>query len=472
MTRTPKADGSGLQGHEEKWALELAQKLVERAQALGADASDATAGVGASLSAKARDGEVEDITRSSSRGAGVRVIVQGKMGFATAAEAPRTDAAVHELVENAIALAGVSSASPHNVIPEATAAIEQDQTARVRQLQLWDPVVAEASAGWATEQALWMERVLRQTPGITSVRDVAAATSWGVFALATSRGFSGAYGGTSAHLSASGVVDDGDGKKQVDGWWSASRFLNDLESPESVAQQAAARTLAHRGAQKIRSTEAPVIFDPMMARGFFAAILSAMNGDAVARRSSFLADRLGQVVLVPGIRCVDNPSVPRGFGSRPFDDEGVRVDSQPLIDESGTLRSWLLDGRSASRLGLPPTGHASRSATGLPHPSASNVQVLGGRGDLDAMVRETERGLLVTSLLGHSPDLVTGEYSRGASGFWIENGEIAHAVEEVTIAGHMLEMMSGLDRVGDDLDCRSSLQTPSIRFANLSISGA
>lgn len=457
---------------EHEWARELASKLVEAAKRAGAGACDATVGVGASVSAKARDGEIEHVTRSSSRGAGLRVLVDGRLGFATAAEAPRTDEAIDELAHNAVALARISTPSEHNIIAPATAPEGDELDALVQRLQLWDPDVAGAESGWAAEQALIMEKVLRGTAGIATVREVGAGTQWGLFALATSTGFSGSYGGTSASLSASGVADDAGGKKQVAGWWDAARRFQDLRDPESIARAAAERVLARVGARKVKSTRAPVLFDPVMAKGFFGALLGAINGDSVARKASFLKDKLGEEVLVKGISLQDDPLVAGGFGSHPFDGEGRRVEPTTLFDEEGRLRTWLLDSRSASRLGMKATGHASRSSMSLPSPSSSNVSVQGGSGDLESIIRETRRGLLVTSVLGHAPDMITGEYSRGAGGFWIEDGAIAHPVEEVTIAGHMLEMMKGIDRVGADLDTRSSLHAPTLRFGELAISGS
>lgn len=457
---------------EHAWARELASKLVEAAKRAGASAADATVGVSASVSAKARDAEIEHVTRSSSRGAGVRVLVEGRLGFATAAEAPRDDDAILELAESAVALARISTPSEHNLILEATAPEGEELDALVRRLGLWDADVAAADSGWAADKALLMERVLRGTEGITTVREVGAGTSWGLFALATSTGFVGSYGGTSASLSASGVADDVGGKKQVAGWWGAARHFQELEDAESIARMAAERALARRGARKVKSTRAPVIFDPSMAKGFFGALLGAINGESVARKTSFLMDKLGEEVLVKGISLEDDPFVVSGFGSRPFDDEAQRVAPLTLFDAEGRLCTWLLDGRSASRLGMKPTGHASRGSMSLPYPSSSNVSVKGGHGDLESIIAETERGLLVTSVLGRAPNMITGEYSRGASGFWIEDGAIAHPVEELTIAGHMLEMMKGIDRVGADLDKRSSLHAPTIRFAELAISGA
>lgn len=470
MSRIGKMEEAAAQ--EQIWAREIAERLVNAARAGGADQCDATVGLGSSLQAKARDGEIEDISRSRSRAAGVRVIVGGRLGFATAAEAPRTQEAIEDLARTAIALAEVSTASEHNLIPEPTAESIALDGAPSDALQLWDQEIALAEPQWAANQALTMEAVVRSSAGIQSVREAGASTSWGVFALATSTGFLGSYASTSAYLGASGVADEADGRKQVDGWWDASRHLGSLAPAESIAKEAVERVLARVGARKVASTKAPVLFDPSIAKGFFAAILSAINGDAVSRRASFLAEKLGETVLTRGIRLFEDPFIRGGFASRPFDDEGLKVEARDLIDEEGRLQTWLLDARSASRLSLAPTGHATRGSMGLPYPSSSNVQVLGGEGDLASIIADTSRGLLVTSLLGHGPDMVTGEYSRGASGFWIEDGAIVHPVEEVTIAGEMAEMMMSIDRCGADLDTRSSLHAPTIRFASLAISGS
>jgi len=453
------------------WSTTLAERLVSAATAAGADACDAAVGTGSSLTARARDGEIEDVTRSSSRGAGVRVVKDGKLGFATAAAAPSTDDEVRALAESAVALARVSTTSPHNVVLPATAPTGDALKALVASLALFDDETADAGADWATRLAIEGERVARAHQGIAGVRDAGASARRGTFALATSTGFVGGYGGTSANVWVSALIDDGP-KKQVDGWWSAARRIADLDTMESVAHEAARRTLARKGARKIPSGRMPVVFDPSMARTFFGAVLAALNGDAVARKASFLAGHVGEHVLVEGISLVDDPHLSRALGSHPFDGEAQKVDRATLIDEGGVLRSYLLDARSAARLGQKTTGHASRGAMGTPHPSSSNVTVVGGSGSFESIVRETERGIVVTHLLGHSPDLITGEYSRGAAGFLVERGEIVSPVEEITIAGDMREMMRGLDRVGADLDRRGALLAPTIRFRELMVSGS
>jgi PmbA protein len=250
MSRNGKTDEASAVAQEQVWARETAERLVEAARRAGASQCDATVGLGSSLQAKARDGEIEDISRSRSRAAGIRVIVDGRLGFATAAEAPRSNEAIDELARTAVALAEVSTASEHNLIPEPTAASVATNEAPEDDLALWDPAIANAEPQWAAENALAMESVIRNAAGIQSVREAGASTSWGVFALATSTGFLGSYASTSAYLGASGVADEGDGKKQVDGWWDASRELSTLQEPESIAKKAIERVLARVGAKK------------------------------------------------------------------------------------------------------------------------------------------------------------------------------------------------------------------------------
>lgn len=452
-------------------AEELSRDLARKATELGASAADATCGFGSHLSAKARDGEVEDITRSSSNGAGIRVIVDGKLGFATSAAAPRDASEVEGLCRDAIALARIATTSEHNIIPSPTAPTEVELAKIVADLRLFDDKTAGLDADWALQNALIMDKIVRETDGIETVREASAAAGVSVFALASSTGFVGSYAGSSCHYYAGAVAKDGD-KNQVDGWWTASRRVSDLDRAEDVAIKAADRALKKCNAVKLTTRDAPVIFDPDMARGFIGAMLSAIDGERLAQKASFLNDKLGEPIFAPGYAVHDKPFLKDGQGSRPFDGEGQRVSPCEIIDDKGVLKQVLLDARSASELGLPLSGHAGRGATGQPGPSISNIVLDGGKGSLDSIIAESDGAFLVTSLMGHSPDMITGEYSRGASGFWIEGGEIKHAVEEVTIAGDMAKMMMSIDRVGADADIRSSIRAPSLRFAKLTISGS
>ncbi len=466
MTRTPNSSDDRVV------AEDLAVALIEAAKRAGAILADATVGLSASLSASARDGAVEDLGRSQSRAAAVRVIVDGRVGFATSSDAPQTLDEIDELARTAVGLARLASESPHNVILDAAQLTADEVRAAGDALGVWDEDTSQLDPSWATSQAMAMERIVRGFEGVTGVRDVSAGVRRGVFALATSSGFLGSSRATMASMSCSALVADGaDGKLQVDSWWAASRQVSSLPAPELIASEAARRALARRGARPMPSALLPVIFEPTIARGFFASVLAALSGDAVARRQSWLHSAIGELVMPAGLVFVDDPLLPGGFGSRVFDGEGQASARRVLVDDSGRLLSFLLDGRSAARLDRTSTGHASRGATSLPHPSSTNTSLLGGDGDLASIIAETKRGLLVTKVLGRGADPTTGDVSRGAGGFLIEDGVIVHAVEGVTIAGNAREMLKGIDRVGADVDQRSALRVPSIRFGELSVGG-
>jgi PmbA protein len=453
-------------------AEDLATALVEAARRAGAAACDATVGLSASLSASARDFAVEDITRSQSRAAAIRVVVDGKLGFATSSDAPRSAEEIDELARTAVGLARLASESAHNVILPGAHLSADEARAAGDDLQLWDDETALLDPGWATTQALTMERVVRGHDGVIGVRDVAVGLRRGLFALATSTGFVGSTRGTTASLSCSAVVKDGEsGKLQVESWWAAARALASLPEPAVVADEAARRALSRRGARAVQSGTMPVIFDPAMTRGFFAGVIGALSGSAVARRQSWLADGLGEVIMPAGTVLFDDPLLAGGFASRVFDGEGQASRRQVIVDDSGRLLTFLLDAQSGARLGRASTGHAARGATSLPHPSSTNTTMSGGRGDLASIIAETKRGLLVTRLLGRGADPTTGDLSRGAAGFVIEDGEIGHPVEGVTIAGNARDMLRAIDRVGADIDERSALRVPTIRFASLSVGG-
>lgn len=453
------------------WAEDLAAALVEAAKKLGATACDATAGMSASLSASARDGAVEDMTRSQSRSAAIRVIVDGKLGFATSSDAPTSAADIEELARTAVQLAALSTSSPHNVVLEGAALSAAEVRAMGDALLTWDDATAALDGGWCAAQALLCEKIVRGHDGVVGVRDVSASVRRGVFALATSTGFVGSLRGTTAQLSCSAVVDDGS-KKQVDSWWSQARAMSGVDEARVVADEAARRALSRRSARRLPSQALPVIFDPQMARGFFGGVLGVVCGDAVARKQSFLAGAVGERVLPPGLLLVDDPLLPGGFASRAFDGEGQASQKKIIVDDAGRLTGFLLDGRSAARLSTTTSAHASRGTTSLPHASPTNTTLTGGEGDLASIIAATKKGFFVTKVLGRGADSTTGDLSRGAAGFYVDDGAIAFPVEEVTIAGNARQLLLAIDRVGADVDARSSLRLPSIRFAEMAIGGS
>lgn len=451
-----------------EWARELAGALVDAARKAGADAGDAAVSLGSALSASAREGTIEELTRSSWRAAGLRVIVGGRLGFVSSADAPLDARSIRALAESALSLARVATPSDDNVLPPAVP--DAGAAAREAALCTWDDATAEAGPDWATAHALAMDAALRRVPGVAGTKDVSATTRRGVLALATSSGFVGAQRGTAASLSCTAIAEDG-GRKQSERDWDAARALAALRPPEELARVAALRTLARVGARALPPTRAPVIVEPSVARGFLAALLSAASGAAVARRRSWLCELLGEAVLPPGVSVIDDANIVGGLASRAYDGEGVLTPRTVIVDEAGVLRTLLTDAHSAHRLGVPLTGHAARSATTLPAPGSTNTLVTGGSGTLDDLIASTRRGLLVTSLLGHGPDAVTGDYSRGAAGFWIEDGAIAFPVDGLSIAGRMIDMLRGIDRVAADAESRAALRAPSLRFAELAIGG-
>jgi PmbA protein len=453
-------------------AEELASAIVQAAHRAGVVFCDATVGTSASLDVAARDGSVEDITRSQSRAAAVRVIVDGRLGFATSSDAPTTAAEVDELVATAVGLARLSSASPHNVVLPGAVRSPEEWRAAGDALATWDEPTAHLDVKWAAQEALAMERIVRGHDGVIGVRDVSASCRRGVFALASSSGFVGSLRGTNASIACSAVVDDGGRKLQVESSWSAARALGRLAPPATVADEAARRALARRGARRVPSAEVAVILDPAMTRAFFAGVLGVVCGEAVARKQSFLQDAVGRHVLPPGTTLVDDPLLPGGFASRAFDGEGQRTARRVIIDEAGRLTGFLLDGRSAARLGGQTTGHAARGATSLPSAAPTNTTLVGGHGDLASILAETRRGLLVTRVLGRGADPTTGDLSRGVAGFWIDDGAIAFPVAGVTMAGNARELLLSIDRVGADVDERSALRVPSIRFAAVALGGS
>jgi PmbA protein len=458
---------------DERAARDLATALVEAARRAGASWCDAAVSYGSGLSASARDGAVEEVTRDTWRAAGVRVVVDGRMGLASSADAPLRADAIEALAKDAVALARASSPSPHNerapAAPDAAGAARVD--AAQSELQMWDEETARTSPGWVAERALALDAALRAHPGIAATKDASASVRRGTFALATSWGFVGSSRGTTASLAVSGVLEEGGGKKQVEGEWDSRRARAALREPAAVAHDAALRVLARAGARKIDSERMPVIFAPEIARGFVGSVLGCACGDVVARGRSFLKDMRGAQVWAKGVRVVDDPLVPRGAASRVFDGEGMLGQRRVVIDDDGVLQMFFLDHKTAQQLGGASTGHASRGARGLPSPGPTNIVFEGGAGDLESIVRETPRGLLVTRVMGRAIDPVTGEISRGAAGFLIEGGARAFPVEEITIAGDALSLLRGMDRIGADGDARGSIRAPTLRFAQMQVSG-
>lgn len=441
----------------------LAKKLVQRALKKGAQEAEAFLQVGRSADVRVRDGAIEDLTQATSKGVGLRVFVKKRLGFAWGSDF--TPAALDRLVDRAIALAEVSAPNPLNGLPG------KADLGRFPDVgPLFDPRVAALPPDWKINAALEMERVIRAAdPRIKTIESVAAGESVSELHLASSAGVHGSSEGTSVYLYASPVATDGE-QLQTSYWYDAKRFFEDLDSPEAVAKKAAARALRLLGAKKVKSQRVPVVFDPTMAAGFVSSIAGALSGDAVHKKSSFLADKLGEAIGQKHLTLVDDGLRPRGLATSPFDGEGVPTRRTPLI-EGGVVKAFLYDVFTARKAKAKSTGNASRGYQSLPGIGFNNLVLEPGARAPEAIIKDIPNGFYVTAMLGRGANPVTGEYSRGANGLWIEHGELTRPVQEVTVAGNLLEMLAQLDEVGSDLTFHGSTGAATLRFRELTVSG-
>jgi PmbA protein len=443
--------------------LELAKKLVQRARRRGADQAEAFIETGREASCRVREQEIQDLSEATSKGLGVRVVCKSRLGFAYTSDF--SPASLEEAVDRAIALAKAAAPNRHHGLPG-----KKELAAKTKDSGLFDEAVASLPAEWKIRAALEMEKAGKGLdPRITTFESVGAGEAVSETLLASSEGFTGAFRGTMVYLYAMPVASDGK-QLQTSYWMDTKRFFSDLEAPEAVGREAARRAVRMLGARRVKSQRVPVVFDPMMAASFVSSIAGAANGDAVFKKSSFLAPLLGKKIGPDHLTLVDDGLLPRGLGSSPFDGEGVPTRRTAIIDQ-GVLTSFLYDSFTARKAKARPTGNASRGYRTLPSIGTNNLYLEAGCRSPEELVRGVKRGLYVTAMLGHGANLVTGEYSRGANGLWIEDGELTHPVQEVTVAGDLRQMLLGIDAVGNDLQFRGQAAAPTIRFAELTVSG-
>jgi len=443
---------------------ELAAAVVKRAVGLGATAAEAVASEGSEFSTVVRLGEVETLKESGSRALGVRVFV-GQRAANTSTSDLSTEG-VEQLVRGAIELAKITSEDPMAGIPEAAqlGQLEGD-------LGLYYDDVYSLSNEERIEQARRAEKAaLAVDARLTNSDGGTFDASVGHKVLANSHGFVGEYRSSYCSISAVPIASDEAGHMQRDYWYSVARTLAKLDSPEEVGRIAAERTLRRLGARKIKTQKVPIVFDRQTAGALLDHIFDAVNGDAIYRHASFLAGKLGQKTFGSDLTVFDDGTMAGGFGSRPFDSEGVPTRRTTVI-ENGELKSYLLNCYTAKKLGLATTGNASRGLAGTPGIGNGNFYVQPGEKSQEEIIRGVKQGLLVTEFLGFGVNLVTGDFSRGASGMWIENGELAYPVEEITVAGNLGEMFSNLAEIGSDLVWRGSVACPTLRIEGMTIAG-
>jgi PmbA protein len=441
-------------------ARDRAAALVDRARKAGAETADAVYLADASESLSIRLGKLEDIERSESEHVGLRVFVGRRS--ASIGSSDLGDAALDELASRAVDMARAAPEDPYaGLAPE-----ELLFQGPFPELDLEDSAEPSPQALRAMAEAA--EDAARAVPGVTNSEGGGASAGRGLFALATSHGFAGAYATTSHGLSASVVAGEGSGMQRDYGWRSA-RHGADLPNPDYIGKLAGDRAVARLNPGKLKSGPMPVVFDPRVGGTLIGHLLGAMAGSSIARRSSFLLDRLDEQLFNPAVVISDDPLRPRGLRSRPFDGEGLRTAPRDFVRD-GKVTGWLMESASARQLGLAPTGHASRGGSGAPGVSTGNVHLAAGTLSPADLMADIKDGVYVTELIGHGVNGVTGDYSRGASGFRIVGGELAGPVAEFTIAGNLIDMFKALTPA-DDLEWHRSLNVPTIRVDGMTIAG-
>lgn len=447
--------------------LALGERVMESATEAGADVAEAVVSEGSHLSSKVRLGEPELVEEAGSRSVGLRVMV-GKQ-VAVSYTSDLTEDGLKRFVEDALELARLSQPDESAGPPDPEALSTRDQHV---DLELYDPSVHGVDAAQALEHAQRAEAAARAADDrITNSEGATFARASGAKAIVTSGGFRGVNHGTYASVSVHPVADDADGKKRSGFYWSARRKLAGLMSDEAVGEEATRRTVAKLGARKVATQECAVVFDPEVGRSILGLLAGCINGSAIWRRSSYLVHREGEPVASDLVTVVDDPFIEGGPGSRPFDGEGL-LSRRNVVVEDGVLKSYLLDSYSARKLDKESTASASRGASGGVGPSTSNFVLQPGDMDPDELVRSTGTGLYVTEMMGFGFNAVTGDFSRGAAGFWIENGEKTFPVSEVTISLNLDEILKRIDAVGNDLDLRTSIATPTFRVSRMTLAGS
>jgi PmbA protein len=439
--------------------LDILDDLLARARKAGAESCDALMVEGASLSVAERLGRPEKLLRAEGRDLGLRVLVGKRQAIVSSTDfSPR---ALDELAERAVAMARSVPEDPFCGIADPAEIATQ-----VPQLDLCDP--AEPTAEILMERLRLAEAAARAVPGVTNSEG--ADASWGrnVIALAASNGFRQGYATSQSSVSVAVLAGEGTSMEREYDFTSAI-YAAELEDPAAVGRRAGEKAVKRLGPRKLATAKLPVVFDPRVANSLLGHLASAINGASIARGISFLKDKLGARILPAGIDIIDDPHRQRGLRSRPFDGEGLAT-ARRLLVEDGVLKSWILDLRSARQLGLKSTGHAARGTSSPPGPATSNLHLAPGKLAPKELMSDIAAGFYCTELIGFGVNNVTGDYSRGAAGFWIEKGEIAYPVSEITIAGNLKQMYLELVPA-NDLVFRYATNAPTLRIDGMTVAG-
>lgn len=444
----------------------LAADVVSRARKGGADVAEAIARSGSQLTAKVRLGEPELVEEAAHRSLGMRVIRQGRVALTSTSDL--TPRGLERFVKDALELVDISQEDPFAGPADPSLLA----SGPFIDLDLYDEDVGSVTAARAIELARRGEQAARSTDKrITNSEGATFTRSAGASAIVLSGGFTGSYAGSSASLRVTPIADDADGKKRRGYHYTAKRHLEALDAPEDVGREAARRTVRKLGARKVPTCEAPVVFDPDAARALLGLLAGAVMGSSIWRKSSYLMGREGSRIASDLVTIVDDPLVPRAPGSRPFDGEGL-ASRKNMVVRQGILEGYLCDSYSARKLSRSSTASAARGGGGGVGTSTSNFMLLPTGTRATDIIKSTPRGLYVTEMMGFGYNPVTGDFSRGAAGFWIENGELAYPVSEVTISLNLDQLWQRVDAVGNDLDLRTATASPTLRVSSMTIAGS
>ncbi|MDQ1469736.1 MAG: PmbA protein [Bryobacterales bacterium] len=442
---------------------EIAQSVIRQALDGGATDAECTMSDGEEFSVNVRMGEVETLKEAGSRGAGLRVLIGTRMGSSYTSDL--TPDGIRQMVRSAIDLAAFTTADPHIGLPD------PDEFGSIKtDLRLFSEDVANLPTDLKIETAKRAEAAaLAFDPRITNSEGGSFDCNIGGRVFANSRGFAGAYRWTYCSVSAVPIATLNDSMER-DFWYTIARNYAGLEDPEYVGRKAAERAVRRLGAVKVETQRAPIIFEPRVARSLLGNLFEAVEGRAIYREASFLAGKLGEKIADERITLIDDGTIPGLFGSEPFDDEGVPTRRTPVI-ERGVLKNYLLNTYTARKLGMKTTGNASRGITGNAGIGHGNFFLEAGDKTPEQILRSVKNGFYVTELIGSGVNTVTGDYSRGAVGMWIRDGELAFPVSEVTIASTLQEMLNGVAEIGSDLEFRGSVSAPTIMIGEMTVAG-
>src|SRR5215468_9399721 len=443
---------------------ELAQELVRRAVAGGATAAEAVVREGDEFSTLVRLGQVETLKESGSRAVGIRVFFGKRAASTYSSDFSREG--LDRMLNSALALAKITSEDPFGGIPE------PEQLGQLTgDLDLYSADVYSLPGEERIDYARRAEKAaLDYDPRIKNSEGGSFDAATGHKVLANSHVFVGEYRRSYCSVAAVPIAQDESGGMQRDYWFSVVGNLFRQEPPDKVGRVGAERTIRRLGARKAKTSQVPVIFDPMVAASILEHIFEGVNGDSVYRGASFLAGKLGQKIAGDNVTVIDDGTIAGGFGTSPFDGEGIPT-RRKLVIENGVLTSYLLNTYTAKKLGLETTANASRGLAGTPGIGPGNYFLAPGKKTPQEVIADVKEGLYVTEFLGHGANLVTGDYSRGASGLWISGGELTYPVEEITVAGNLKEMFFHISEVANDLEFRGSVASPTLRIDGLTVGG-